>query len=168
MEEIEYTVVRAKIKNIYIQIKNGKVIVKAPKQVKEEYLKELVEKKSKWINKKLEDGRKETKENNKPITEKQIEYLKQTIETSIEKYTKNIGQRPRKITIKNIKYAWGSCSAKKNITININLARKKKEIIEYVVLHELCHLREMNHSKKFWDLVEKNMPKYKEYRKQLK
>ena len=50
MEEIEYTVVRAKIKNIYIQIKNGKVIVKAPKQVKEEYLKELVEKKSKWIN----------------------------------------------------------------------------------------------------------------------
>ena len=75
---------------------------------------------------------------------------------------------PNKVRIKDIKYAWGSCSSKRNITINLKLATKEEKVIEYVVLHEMCHIREMNHSKKFWDLVEKNMNDYKIYKKELK
>ena len=75
---------------------------------------------------------------------------------------------PNKVRIKDIKYAWGSCSSKRNITINLKLANKGEKVIEYVVLHEMCHLREMNHSKKFWDLVEENMSDYKIYKKKLK
>ena len=61
----------------------------------------------------------------------------------------------------------GSCSSKKNITINLNLALKPIECIKYVVLHEMCHLIYMNHSKKFWDLIESKMPEYKQYKKLL-
>ena len=74
---------------------------------------------------------------------------------------------PNKVRIRNLKYAWGSCSSNRNISINLQLAKKEEKAIEYVVLHEMCHLIYMNHSKKFWDLVEKYMPKYKEYRKTL-
>ena len=55
----------------------------------------------------------------------------------------------------------------KTYQINLKLALKDERAIEYVVLHEMCHLIHMNHSKSFWDLVEKNMPKYKEYKKLL-
>ena len=75
---------------------------------------------------------------------------------------------PNKVKIKNIKYAWGSCSSKKNISINMELAKKDEKVTEYVVLHEMCHLKQMNHSQKFWALVEKYMPEYKEYKKMLK
>lgn len=87
---------------------------------------------------------------------------------AIQKYTNQLKVYPNKIRIKNIKYAWGSCSSNRNITINAKLANKSKEAIEYVVLHELCHLKEMNHSKKFWDLVEGCMSDYKVYRKELR
>lgn len=62
----------------------------------------------------------------------------------------------------------GSCSFKKNITINLNLAQKPIECIKYVILHEMCHLIYMNHSNKFWNLVESQMPEYKKYKKLLK
>ena len=74
---------------------------------------------------------------------------------------------PKKVRIKELKYAWGSCSSNKNISINLKLAIKEEKAVEYVVLHEMCHLIHMNHSKSFWNLVEKNMPKYKEYKKLL-
>ena len=61
----------------------------------------------------------------------------------------------------------GSCSSNKNITINLNLALKPIECIKYVVLHEMCHLIYMNHSKNFWDLIESKMPEYKKYKKLL-
>ena len=62
----------------------------------------------------------------------------------------------------------GSCSSKKNITINLNLVLKPKKCTQYVVLHEMCHLIYMNHSKKFWDLVESQMPDYKQVKRLLK
>ena len=73
-----------------------------------------------------------------------------------------------KITIKEIKYAWGSCSSKKNITINLELIKYSQKAIRYVILHELCHIKHMNHSKEFWKLVEKYMPEYKEIQKEFK
>lgn len=166
-EKIPYTLVKSKIKNIYIQIKNGQVIVKAPLKVKEQYIKELVKKKSKWIYEKIEDSKQKMRETEK-IEKKDIEKLSKIVNENIKEYSIKLGVTPNKVRIKNIKYAWGSCSSKKNITINMNLAKKDEDIIKYVVLHEMCHLIHMNHSKKFWDLIERYMPKYKENRKRLK
>ena len=62
----------------------------------------------------------------------------------------------------------GSCSSKKNITINLNLVLKPQKCTQYVVLHEMCHLIYMNHTKKFWDLVEENCKDCKMIRKIMK
>ena len=167
---MEYKIIKSNIKNIYIQIKDGEVIVKAPKTVSKKYIEEVVSKKEKWILKKLEEEkqRKLLEEQEEPLTRQDAINLKQVVLESANKFGKNIGEFPEKVTIKNMKYAWGSCTSKRNISINMKLAKKKKEIIEYVVLHELCHLKYMNHSKEFWKLVESNMPDYKKYRKELK
>jgi predicted metal-dependent hydrolase len=73
-----------------------------------------------------------------------------------------------RITIRMQKSRWGSCSGKGNLNFNCLLMRTPDEIIDYVVVHELCHLKEMNHSPRFWAEVEKIFPDYKERRKWLK
>lgn len=166
-EKIPYIIKKSKIKNLYIHIKEGQVIVKAPIKLKEEYIQEFINRKSKWIYENVKGYEKKTKIEQK-IETKDIEKLKNIIEKSVQKYSKNLKVVPNKVTIKDIKYAWGSCSSKKNITINLKLAPKNEKTIEYVVLHEMCHLKEMNHSKSFWNLVESNMPNYKIYKNKLK
>ena len=166
-EKIPYIMQKSKIKNLYIHIKEGKVIVKAPNRLKEQYIKEFLNKKSKWIYENIKKYE-QTPKKEENIEEKDIEKLKNTIQKSVEKYAKTLKVLPNKVRIKDIKYAWGSCSSNRNITINLKLVDKSEEEIKYVVLHELCHLKYMNHSDKFWSLVEKYMPNYKEIRKQLK
>ena len=72
------------------------------------------------------------------------------------------------IVIRNQKTRWGSCSRKGNLNFNYKIALITKEASDYIVVHELCHLGEFNHSKNFWDLVEKTIPDYKKIRSDLK
>jgi predicted metal-dependent hydrolase len=73
-----------------------------------------------------------------------------------------------KICIRKQTTRWGSCSSKKNLNFNYKLLFLPIELVDYIVVHELCHLIEMNHSKKFWKLVENIIPDYKDRRKKLK
>ena len=166
-EKIPYTIKKSKIKNLYIHVKEGQVIVKAPIRLKEKNIQDFINKKSKWIYENVKRYKQKAKYE-EIIEAKDIERLKEIIEKSIQKYSKTLGAIPNNIRIKNIKYAWGSCSSKKNITINLKLAKKDEKVIQYVALHEMCHLKEMNHSTNFWELVEKNMPDYKIYKNKLK
>lgn len=161
---LEYEIKYSKIKNIYIQIKNGKIIIKAPKKVSKKEIEKIVEQKSEWIQKTLEKESKKQKK--KELYTK--EELKKIIEKNANELIKETGLKPNKITIKQIKYAWGSCSSKKNITLNLELIKYSQQAIRYVILHELCHLKYMNHSKDFWNLVEKYMPDYKQIKKEFK
>ncbi|SHK06807.1 hypothetical protein SAMN02745163_03142 [Clostridium cavendishii DSM 21758] len=72
------------------------------------------------------------------------------------------------IRIKKVKTRWGSCSSKNNINLNLKLIMADKKAIDYVIIHELCHTKELNHSKRFWTLVEDLIPDYKEQQKYLK
>ncbi len=164
-ETISYEIIRSKIKNLYIYVKEGKVTVKAPTKMKDKLIQEFVNKKAKWIYNSL---KKENDKKEEHIEEEDIQKLKIIVKKYIEKYTKLLKETPNKVRIRDIKYAWGSCSSNRNITINQKLANKKEEVIEYVVLHEMCHLKYMNHSKDFWNLLENHMPEYKKYRKILK
>lgn len=167
-KDIPYTLQRSKIKNLYIYIRNGKVIVKAPMRLSDKYIEEFLNKKSKWIYENLEKSKaKANKEKEEKIEKKDVERLQKIVKENIYKYSKILGKSPKKVRIRDLKYAWGSCSSNQNISINLKLANKDERAIEYVVLHEMCHLIHMNHSKNFWNLVEKNMPEYKEYKKLL-
>lgn len=164
MDNLEYEVKYSKIKNIYIQIKDGKVIVKAPRRVSKKEIEKILEQKSEWIQNTIE---KETrKQEKKPLYRK--EEFKEIVEKYVNELVKQTGLVPNKITIKQIKYAWGSCSSKKNITINLELIKYSEQAIRYVILHEFCHIKYMNHSKDFWNLVEKYMPDYKQVKKEFK
>ena len=165
-DKIKYHIVYGKVKNLYIHIKNGEVIVKAPRFITKKYIDEIVEQKRNWILKKLEESKNETKE--REYTNQDAIKLKEKLDIIFPELIQKTKLVPNKIRIRNIKYAWGSCSSNRNITINLKLVDKSDEEIRYVVLHELCHLRYMNHSKEFWNLVEKYMPNYKEIRKKLK
>ncbi|HAO64836.1 TPA: M48 family peptidase [Candidatus Taylorbacteria bacterium] len=72
-----------------------------------------------------------------------------------------------RISIKNHKSRWGSCSKKGNLNFNYRLALVPESLVDYVVVHELCHLGEFNHSKNFWNLVAQTVPNYLELRNRL-
>jgi predicted metal-dependent hydrolase len=97
-----------------------------------------------------------------------IEKFKLIIEERVKHYSEIIGVHPQKITIREQKTRWGSCSGRGNINFNWKLIMASLEVLDYVVIHELCHMREMNHSEKFWKLVEGIFPQYKKCRVWLK
>lgn len=93
---------------------------------------------------------------------------KKVIPGFVNKYCELTGKNYNKITIKNVSTRWGSCSIKGNLNFNYRLMQTPIHCVEYVVAHEVCHLTHHNHSKKFWDLVEKVFPNFKECEKHLK
>lgn len=161
---IDYEIQRSKIKNIYIQIRDNKVIVKAPRSVGQKEIEKIVKQKEEWIKKSLEKEKDKAKK--EPLYTN--EQFKEIVQNNANDLISLTGLIPNKITLKQIKYAWGTCSSKKNITINIELIKYSENAIRYVILHELCHLKYMNHSKNFWNLVEKYMPDYKEIKKEFR
>lgn len=163
-EMIEYEIIRKKIKNIYINIKDGKVIISTPKNVSEQEIEKLVYKKANWIIKGIKKTESK-KEREDLYTEEEFIEIVSNIAHELINTT---GLHPSKMRIREIKYAWGSCSSNKNITINKKLIKYSEQAIRYVILHELCHIKYMNHSKEFWNLIEVYMPDYKQIKKKLK
>lgn len=94
--------------------------------------------------------------------------LREIIQREFPALCKRIGASPRRVSLKNVKTLWGSCSSSGSITFNVRLALVPPPLAEYVMIHELCHMAEMNHSKKFWAHVEKFCPDYAARRKKLK
>ena len=111
----------------------------------------------------------DTLEIEKKLFEWEFEELKNILEENLEKYTKLLNTNINYYQIKKLSSAWGIYHKKENyISFNFDLIEKDIECIEYVVLHELCHIFYMNHQKNFWTLLEKYMPDYKIRRKKLK
>ena len=111
----------------------------------------------------------DTLEIEKKLFEWEFEELKNILEENLEKYTKLLNTNINYYQIKKLSSAWGIYHKKENyISFNFDLIEKDIECIEYVVLHELCHIFYMNHQKNFWTLLEKYMPDYKIGRKKLK
>jgi len=108
----------------------------------------------------LSGGRREYK--------KHREQAREFVRMKVEKINQIYKFSFAKISIKNHKTRWGSCSKKGNLNFNYKIIFLPERLTEYIVAHELCHLREFNHSHKFWSLVAQTMPDYRERRRELK
>lgn len=90
------------------------------------------------------------------------------IEEQLDKLSARLEVNCNRITIRGQKTRWGSCSQKGRLNFNWRLIMAPKPVIDYIVIHELAHLKEMNHSKKFWGLVAQHCPRWREHKKWLK
>lgn len=219
INDIKCKIVYEKIKNTYIQIKDGEVIIKTSPRSSIKYIEGIVNSKTDWINKKLQeqstkqsitykngstvrvlgkpytlkimyvdskrnalnmdnqylycdlsrDCKENEQENVKKLIDKLYKYIaKEEVQSAMEDLKVRTGLAPLECNIKNLKATWGICSSKRKISINQNLMAYSRHAIEYICLHEICHLKHMNHSKQFWNMVEYYMPDYMEAKKELK
>lgn len=177
MEGQKIRVVRSRRRTVSIQIdENLQITVRAPLRMSERAIGEFLEERSDWIEKNLQKMR-ERQEEMKVLPEEMltVEEIRALAEEAadyipgrVSFYARMIGVRYGRITIRNQRSRWGSCSSRGNLNFNCLLMLTPPEIIDYVVVHELCHRLEMNHSPAFWAEVERVLPDYKKYRKWLK
>ena len=176
-EKIQLEIIKSNRKTIAIEVRADlKVIVRAPKRASNREIMKFVEQKQDWIAKHLaqmqiryeEKQRRKEKRFTDDDIRKMKDEAKKVIPCRVKHYADIMGATFGKITIKNQKTRWGSCSSKRNLNFNCLLMLTPDKVRDYVVIHELCHLKQMNHSKMFWAEVEKVMPDYKVYRQWLK
>lgn len=170
-------IIRSSRRTLSLQVKNdGQVIVRAPRHVTLQEIAAFVRKNSAWLHKHLEKVRKEKELNAaspvQPLTMDDIQKLAdealRVIPGRVAHFAPLVGVTYGRITVRNQRTRWGSCSSKGNLNFNCLLMLAPPEILDYVVVHELCHRKEMNHSPKFWAEVAKVIPDYKERQKWLR
>lgn len=164
---MKYTIIRSNRKTLGLQVRtDGQVIVRAPVKLAEAEIQRFVTQHEDWIRKQQERIQKNMQE--QPAAEKltmqEIQQLAdqalKVIPERVAYYAPKVGVTYGNITIRNQKSRWGSCSAKGNLNFNCLLMLAPPEVIDSVVVHELCHRKEMNHSKKFYDEVLRVFPDY--------
>ena len=167
---IPYQVIRSNRKTIAIQIKpDGQVVVRCPKRARVEEVRRFVESKADWIEKHLENKRFQNVTKYKPEEVALLrEKARKLVTDRVKYYAPIIGVTYGRIAIRTQHTRWGSCSGKGNLNFNCLLALVPPDVLNYVVVHELCHRKELNHSEKFWKEVERIVPDFKVQRKWLR
>jgi len=167
--EVEH-ITKATLKNYSISLKREeegvKVVVKTPPRTSKEFVVELVAQKEQWIRKNLLKLNNQTqlKLSEMPDIQKAQYYLTQRVEY----FAKKMQLDYKELRFKNLKSRWGSCDSLGVITLNYQLLKVKKELIDYVVVHELAHRVHMNHSKRFHAIVANYIEDAKLKRQELK
>ena len=124
----------------------------------------LIRRKARW-------QKKRRKKRRKPNSLEFIQYKNQALATAQNKiahFNAFYKFKVNRVTIKNQKTRWGSCSKKGNLNFNYKIALLPPHLSDYVIVHELCHLEQLNHSPAFWNLVAKTIPQYKKIKKEFK
>ena len=164
-------IIRSKRRTLSLEIKpDGRIVARAPLRIKDREIERFIDSKEDWIEKHLErlksipEAEKLTDSEIDELTERGKVYIPQRVEY----YASLIGVSYNKISIKPLRSKWGSCTSKGNLSFNCLLMLTPPEVIDSVVVHELCHRLEMNHSKKFYAHVLKAFPDYKRHNKWLR
>ncbi|MCH5280357.1 MAG: M48 family metallopeptidase [Lachnospiraceae bacterium] len=174
---IPYEIIRSKRKTYGISIApGGKVTVRIPLRGSERFAVSMVESKKNWIAAsvlKLRQVEPYSSQKEKSPAQKRLETIyrngaKEYIPKRVSYFARMLSVSYGTITIRDQKTRWGSCSSKGNLSFNWRLILAPPQVLDYVVVHELCHRKEMNHSKRFWELVESIIPDYAAHRKWLK
>ncbi len=160
-----------KAKNLRIAVyPDGRVLLIRPYFISEKKALTFLELKKSWLLKNIK--KQQLVRNSIKFTRKDYlknkEFARKIILKKINKFNKFYNFSFERIYIRNQKTRWGSCSSKRNLSFNWKLIKLPKDLADYVVVHELCHLKELNHSHNFWTLVSKAIPNYKGLRKQIR
>jgi predicted metal-dependent hydrolase len=172
---IDFELIRSNRTTCQIQVRaDGSILVRAPRRMPEREIMRFVCEKEDWIRAaqlKTELARERVDdlvdflgEDIEYLAKKALEYIPERVEF----FAPIVGVEYGRITIRNHRTRWGSCSGAGNLNFNCLLMLLPEDVIDYVVVHELCHLVEMNHSQRFWQEVERALPNYKSSRKWLK
>ncbi len=174
---MDIEIIKSGRKTLAIEVKKDlRVIVRAPLFVSNRDIQRFIAEKSTWIERtisRIEARNQQEKKNpTQKYTAEEIHSLAdkalEVIPKRVEYYAKIMCVTYGRITIRNQVSRWGSCSAKGNLNFNCLLMLCPAEVMDYVVVHELCHLKEMNHSKKFWSEVSRFCPEYEQHKRWLK
>lgn len=170
-ESVAYKLVRSARRTLAIEIKrDGSVIVRAPQYAKAEDIKRFINEKARWIEKHVSAIK--SRPEAQPLSAADIKTLKNQIRPvlleRVNYYAGVIGVTYRKISVRAQKTLWGSCTKNGDLSFNCLLSLLPPQITDYVVVHELCHRKRMNHSAAFWREVEKVLSDYKYRRAYLK
>ncbi len=171
---MEYSIIRSKRKTVSVEItRKAEIIVRVPLRMSKHDIERFLSGKSNWIEKTLE----KVKIGNEstylpPLTKDELSLItkraKEYISSRVSFFADSMGISYGRVCIRHQKTRWGSCSAKGNLNFNCLLMLCPLDVIDYVVIHELCHIKHLNHSKNFWNEVERYLPDYKTHKKWLK
>ena len=169
---MEYKLVFSNRRTIAIEInENCEIIVRAPRFANKKQIEKFVFEKEDWIEKSL-IKQKAKQKNRKTFSNEEVNELKKFgedfLKENLPKWAQKIGVKPTGVKITSAKKRFGSCNSKNSLCFSVYLFSYERKAIEYVIVHELCHIKHHNHSKKFWREVEKHLPDYKQREKLLK
>lgn len=157
----DYILIRKPIKNVYIRVKDGQVTVTAPRSVSKARIDAFVQQKQTWIEQQM---------TRKPIDlTGDADWVKAHMDRYFDKWEPILGVQTKERRVRTMKTRWGSCNiVEKRIWLNACLSNYPAECLEYVIVHELCHLLERGHNARFYGFVESCLPDWKKRRKILK
>lgn len=172
--EISYRIIKSNRKRLSLEINEDGLTIRAPKHASNAEINSFIMKNEQWImkhlkkyeekKKELGDIRKLTEEEIKALADKALDYIPKRVEY----FAPLVGVTYGRITIRNQKTRWGSCSSKGNLNFNCLLMLTPSEVVDSIVVHELCHRKEMNHSERFYSEVRRVYPEYDRWNKWLK
>lgn len=166
MDKIKVTVIRSDRKTLALQIKNGELTVRAPRRAKDRDIERFIKDNMAWIEKRLAEARRREAELSsvEVLSEDELALLvnraRALIGERVEYYAQKMGVTYGRISIRKQRTRWGSCSREGNLNFNCTLALAPLEVLDSVVVHELAHRREMNHSQRFYKEVYRVFPDY--------
>lgn len=174
-EKIEYTVRKHRTaKRLKLAIYcDGNCVVTLPWRMGFLSADEFIKKNAEWVLEKMK-AMKKIGRNSLFARHDHVEYLKlkeharEMVAKRLEKYNAVYGFKYKGVAIRNQKTRWGSCSSKGNLNFNYKILLLPQRHADYIIVHELCHLKEFNHSKRFWSLVSQTIPEYEKIVEQLR
>lgn len=172
----EYTLIRSKRKSIALQVNHdAELIVRAPHFVPEAMIEGFIKQKQEWLEQKIAIKKRQLEHKKEIYQDRSSQWYKEKKKEARELFVQRIahyeqitGLKVNRLRLSSAKTRWGSCSMAGNISLVWRLVMAPIEIVDYVIVHEIIHIRHPNHSKAFWDDVARIIPDYKKHRKWLK
>lgn len=161
------------VKHIRLVVRiDGSIVVTAPKAFQKSFIERFLIEKGDWILSKLAYFKRFTPGHwvylNKQDYEKNRDAARAFVLERLKQFNAFYQLKFNRVSIRNQKTRWGSCSCQKNLSFNYKLIYLPAHLADYVIVHELCHLQELNHSPRFWQLVALALPEYAKYRRELR